>query len=198
MGDSPALERPGEFWQQCPARSARARRSSSSQVLLDMNSLDLAGDPLGFGAGLIEHVGLDSAGMRRRNHRSPAPGRSPRCDDPNGRAEDLLGDSEARGQHQPASRVSLKVSESFAKLGDVGQFRSAERIDRLIGVAGDGEIAVGEGCQFQEPGLGGGRVLVLVDQNETVLVRPRPALSLAVRGLDRHGEQGPVVDATPS
>ena len=74
----------------------------------------------------------------------------------------------------------------------------AERVDRLVGVAGHGEVAVGPVEALQEAGLGDGGVLVLVDQHVAELAGHGCGHRRVVEQLDGDGLHGAVVDAAPA
>ncbi len=197
VGDPSALEGSGEFRQQTAAGPGEDADRGVAKVLFYMDALHLAGYPLGFGAGLVEYVGLDPAGMRGGNHRSGSSRKIATCHHPESSAEDRFRNPKAGCQDQTFGRFPVKVTEPVAEIGDVGKFGPPERVDRLVGVAGDGEVAMGESGQLQEPGLGWGGVLVLVDKHKKMLGCHRPGDLGLFESADGHGEQRSVVDATP-
>ena len=93
-------------------------------------------------------------------------GQVPARDDAQRRFEDLSRDPQASAQDDPSGFGVL-----FGESCDVPHLRPTERVDRLVGVAGRGEIAVGQGHQTCDLGLDGRGVLILVDEHMTELRR---------------------------
>ena len=68
VGYPAALQGPGKLGQQGAAGPRQNADPGEVQPLFYVDPFHLAGDPLGFSAGLVEHVRFDPAGMRGRSH----------------------------------------------------------------------------------------------------------------------------------
>jgi hypothetical protein len=159
-----------------------------------VHPLHFGGNPLGLVGLLVEGVRLHGAASGRRYDGSrlagkPSPGGDPHC-----RRQDLGGHPERSGENQAPSRAALGVGESGGELGDVGEGSATEGVDRLVGVAGDGEVAVGEVEALQQPCLGDGGVLVLVHQQVAELLGHRGPHLGVLQQFDGGPLQGAVVD----
>ena len=71
----------------------------------------------------------------------------------------------------PAQNDAPGVGVLFGERSDVPDLCTPERVDRLIGVSGRGEIAVGQSHETGDFGLDGGSVLILVDEHVSELGR---------------------------
>ena len=94
-----------------------------------------------------------------------------------GRAAELGGDA-SRGGEQVGAGAARGRERDHAGVGPVGAFEAlgevadavdlgaAERVDRLVGVADDDEVAAAAGEELEQLLLGGVGVLVLVDEHD--------------------------------
>ena len=105
-----------------------------------------------------------------------------------GGAHDLGARAEVAREHDPpVRRVAVAEAQDVAGLG------GAEAVDRLVVVAGAGDVAVGAGEQVQQRGLRLVGVLHLVD-DQPAPARPQVREPVRVLGEQPHREDQQIVE----
>ena len=104
----------------------------------------------------------------------------------------MLAEPAAGAQHRHVRGPPVGAGELRGEVEDAAHVRAAEGVDRLVGVADDGEVAAVAGERTQQRHLAGVGVLVLVDEH---VAQPGAQLVAVPLGLhDGAGDEVGVVD----
>ncbi len=192
-------ERTSEPRDRGDARTHQHRHLGPRHVVLEMGPAQQVGDVVGLGAARRERVDVDLAlavravgrhrltegaeglGVDRALHADPVR-------DPARRGQQPLAEATGRRQRDHVGRAAVDLRELGRELEDAAHVGAAERVDALVGVTDDDQVAAVAGDRLQQPDLGGVGVLVLVDVDRLELTAE---LGADVVGL---GEQDRAVD----
>ncbi len=154
--------------------------------------MDLGRDPLCLLNLLLEPVHLDGPFARGRLDLAGG-ARQLVGRDAHGRCEDRLGDAE-RGGEDDAFAGSALEGEVLGESSDILDVRSSEAVDRLVRIGSRSEVSVAGDKSLEEHRLCVRDVLVLVDEEMTVLIRDRLGDGRVQEEACCLCEQGSVVD----
>ena len=174
------------------ARPDQDRHPLPRDAVLEVGAAQQVGQPLGLRALGVVGEHLDAAvavrsghGLRREERRArlggDAAGQREPARDPAGGEQDPGAEPTGPAEHHDRRRGAGAGREARREVEDAAHVGTAEAVDRLVGVADDGEVAAVAGQRAEQGDLPGVGVLVLVDED----VAPARAQLVAVGlGLD--------------